>query len=224
MTRPTIDIWLPTYHRSGKLATVAKNIEKTTKNNFVLYFGVEPDDDASWVAALRTGHQVVYNSYAPGYAGAVQTMYEVSKSPFWIHANDDFEFLPDWDVVPLSMFDAPHIMVVGVREQEHSSFSAVFMARRSYIEKMSGVIGMPNRVLYPYHHNYVDTEFTETAKARGVWAKCDAPCILHKHPGIIGGDKDETYRKNDATVAQDEETFHSREHLWKNYNKESDRL
>ncbi len=221
---PTIDIWLPTYHRPDKLAEVARNIGQTTHHSFNLYFGVEPDDEASARAAEQTGHSVIINAHEPGYSGTIQTMYEHSHASLWIHANDDFEFLPDWDKQPVAMFDAPHIMVVGVREQEHSSFSAVFIARRSYIEEMSGVIGIPNRVLYPYHHNYVDTEFTETAKARGVWAKCDAPCILHKHPGIIGGDKDETYRKNDATAPQDEGIFHSREHLWKNYNKESDHL
>ena len=215
-----IDIWLPTYHRPDRLAAVARNIEQTTKSDYILYFGVEPEDAVSWEAARATGHQVVDNKYELGYAGTIQSMYEVSSSPFWIHVNDDFEFLPGWDVVPLSMFDTPSVMVVGVSEQENSGLSAVSMARRSYIEKLSGVIGMPNRVFYPYNHNYVDTEFTETAKARGVWAGCNAPCILHKHPGIIGGDKDAIYLKNDATVGIDEQTYRGREHLWKNYSSE----
>lgn len=212
-----IDIWLPTYGRPHKLAAVAKNIEETTKNPFTLYFGVEPNDEASLEAAKATGHEVVINKYEPGYSNTIQTLYEASSSPFWFHANDDFEFLPNWDVVPLAMFETPHIMVVGVKEQEHTSYSAVCMARRSYIENMSGVLDIPNRVFYPYHHNYVDTEFTETAKVRGAWAYCDAPCILHQHPGIIGGEKDATYQKNDATAALDEDTFLSRQHLWKDY-------
>lgn len=219
---PAVDIWLPTYHRPNKLAAVAKNIEKTTKGSFQLYFGVEPEDIDSLAAARATGHNVVVNYHGSGYAGTIQSLYESSSAPLWIHANDDFEFLLGWDEQPVAMFEAPHIMVVGVREQEHSSFSAVCMARRRYIEERSGVIGVPNTVFYPYHHNFVDTEFTETAKARGVWAKCDAPCILHQHPGIIGGDKDATYRKNDATAAVDEALFRSREHLWKNYNEESE--
>lgn len=212
-----IDIFLPTYKRPGKLAAVAKNIEETTKNPFTLYFGIEPEDEASIEAAKATGHRVIINKYSQGYANTIQSIYEISESPFFLHANDDFEFLPDWSVQPLAMFDTPHIMVVGVREQENTTFSAVCVARRSYIEKMSGVLDMPNRVFYPYGHNYVDTEFTETAKARGVWAYCDAPCIKHLHPGIIGGDKDETYRKNDAAAAEDERTYLSRQHLWKNY-------
>jgi hypothetical protein len=216
-----LDIWLPTYHRPHKLAAVAKNIEETTKNPFTLYFGVEPDDEASIEAAKATGHKVVINKYEQGYANTIQSIYEASSAPFWLHANDDFEFLPDWDVHPLAMFDTPHIMVVGVREQENTTFSAVCIGRRSYIEKMSGVLDMPNRVFYPYGHNYVDTEFTETAKARGVWASCDAPCIQHLHPGIVGGNKDATYRKNDASAATDEQIYLSRQHLWKNYNGET---
>lgn len=210
-------IWLPTYKRPHKLQQVADNIKEATKNSYTLYFGCEPDDKESIEAAKATGAKVVVNKYEMGYSNTIQSMYEASREPFAFHANDDFLFLPNWDEAPLSMFAAPNIMMVGVKQRaDDNDCSAICFWRRKYIEKQSGVIDMPNRVFYPYHHNYQDTESTLTAQKRGVWAKCDTPCIEHQHPGFTGGEKDETYKKNDATVHLDEQTFNSRKHLWEN--------
>lgn len=212
-----LGIYLPTYKRPHTLADVAKNIEETTFSDFVLYFGCEPDDKESIDAARKTGHKVVINKYDgdAGYSNTIQSIYEESSEPIFFHANDDFIFLKDWDKIPMSMFKTEWVQMVGVPQNEQDrTYSAICFTRRSYIKERSGVIDMPNRVFYPYHHNYQDTEFTYTAQARGVWASSDAPCIIHQHPGIVGGDKDETYRKNDATVGQDEITFNSRKHLW----------
>jgi hypothetical protein len=210
-----IDILLPTYKRPHALAAVAKNIEEATKHPFKLYFGLEKDDKAGIAAAKATGHEVVVNPSEPGYSNTIQAMYEASNNPFMFHANDDFIFLENWDEVPIAMFDTDWVQVVGVKQNEADrSMSAICLWRRKYIEEQSGVIDMPNRVFYPYNHNYIDTEFTQTAQHRGVWAACDAPCIDHQHPGFTGKEKDETYKKNDATMELDRETFESRKHLW----------
>lgn len=212
----TLAIWLPTYKRGHKLQQVADNIKETTKSSYTLYFGLEPDDIEGIAAAKAVeGAKVVINPYEMGYSNTVQAMYEVSDEEFAFHANDDFLFLPNWDETPLSMFETPHIMMVGVKQREiDQDCSAICFWRTSYIKDQSGVIDMPNRVFYPYHHNYQDTESTRTAQKRGVWAKCDAPCIEHQHPGFTGAEKDETYKKNDATANIDRETFESRQHLW----------
>lgn len=211
----TIGIYLPTYKRPHTLQGVADNIEETTYNKFNLYFGCEPDDKESIDAARKTGHKVVVNKYEKGYSNTIQSIYEVGNEPIFFHANDDFLFLPEWDKVPVSMFDTDWVQMVGVKQNEaDKSMSAICLMRRKYIEERSGVIDMPNRVFYPYHHNYQDTELTQTAQARGVWASCDSPCIEHQHPGIVGGSKDATYLMNDATFPLDEATFNSRKHLW----------
>ena len=209
-------IWLPTYKRPHKLQQVADNLRKATRSSYTLYFGLEPHDEAGIEAARKVeGAVVIINPYEMGYSNTVQAMYEQSNEPFAMHANDDFLFLDGWDEKPLAMFEAPHVMMVGVKQREQDTdCSAICFWRTSYIKEQSGVVDMPNRVFYPYHHNYQDTESTLTAQKRGVWAKCDAPCIEHQHPGFTGGEKDETYKKNDATAAIDERTFQSRKHLW----------
>lgn len=211
-----LGIFCPTYKRPQALKALAANIAATTKTSYNLYFGLEPTDGEGFTAAKATGHRVVINNGKQGYSNTIQSIYHSSKEPLIIHINDDFEFLPNWDEVPVSMFDTDWVQVVGVRQNEaDKQMSAVFMFRRKYIEEQSGVIDMPNRVFYPYNHNYQDTEFTQTAQKRGVWAGCDSLGIIHQHPMLTGiGDKDETYRMNDATSHLDEQTFNSRKHLW----------
>lgn len=208
---------LPTYKRPSILQAVADNIKATTKNSYTLYFGVESDDKASYEAALATGHKVVVNKYGSeeGYSNTIQSIYEISQEPFIFHSNDDFEFLQDWDEHPIAMFETEQVQVVGVPQNEaDKTYSAICFIRRKYIEEQSGVVDMSNRVFYPYHHNYQDTEFTRTAQSRGVWYSSSAPCINHLHPGFTGKEKDETYKKNDATYELDRITFENRQHLW----------
>jgi hypothetical protein len=212
----TLSIWCPTYKRPHKLQAVADNLRATTKNTYTLYFGVEPEDEASFVAASKVeGAVVIVNKYEMSYPNTIQTIYEQSKEPLCIHINDDFEFLPDWDEIPVSMFETPSVMVVGMRQHEGDNHgSAIAMFRRSYIEEQSGVIDMPNRVFYPYPHHYCDTEFTMTAQHRGVWFRCDKLVILHHHYGFTGAERDETYIKNDNTSEQARLIYESRKHLW----------
>lgn len=213
----SLGIYLPTYKRADRLQAVANNVESTTRADFTLYFGCEPDDTASIEAAKATGHQVVINKGRSGYSDTIQTIYETSEEPVFFHANDDFEFLDGWDVAPLTFLaENPDVQVLGAHDGMPSvSYSTISFARRKYIEQLSGVVDMPNRVFFPYSHNYVDTEFTYTAQARGVWDKIETPCIKHHR---IGGD--ETYQKNDATSSEDKITFESRRHLWESINKE----
>jgi hypothetical protein len=142
-------------------------------------------------------------------------MYEVAKEPFQIHINDDFEFMQNWDEVPIAMFEREDLMVVGLRQNEADRHgSAICMWRKRYIKEQSGVIDIPNRVFYTYNHNFIDTEFTQTAQKRGVWAKCDPLVLHHLHPGFTGKEKDDTYKKNDLTFEDDERAFNQRKHLW----------
>ena len=214
-----LGIFLPTYKRPHTLQAVATNIEEATKSEFTLYFGCEAGDTESIEAAKATGHRVVINKYDPkfGYSNTIQSIYEESDEDVVFHSNDDFEFLDGWDVAPMQFLaDNPDVMVLGAHDgMPTPSYSTISFIRREYIELFSGVVDMPNRVFYPYHHNYQDTELTYTAQARGLWAKIETPCIKHNR---VGGD--ETYSKNDATSPKDAETFKSRERLWKNINKE----
>lgn len=214
-----LGIYIPTFGRPNKLQQVADNIKEATRGDYSLYWCVESFDKESIKAAKKTGAKVIINRGKPCYADALQTVYENTKEQIFFWGNDDFLFLKDWDAEPMKMMNENNeIGVLGVRDgNPNTRFSTISFIRRSYIEEQSGVIDMPNRVLYPYHHNYVDDELTGTAKKRGVWAYCTTPCIHHQHHSFKWlGDfpHDKTYAKNDANFAKDSETYYSRVHLW----------
>lgn len=206
-----LGIYLPTWHRPGKLQEVATNIEQNTNTPFTLYWGIEPDDTASIEAAKKTGHKVVINKYDMGYSNTIQTIYEQAKEPIWFHANDDFYFPKDWDKPHIKFLDEnPEVMVLGVPDGTASeAYSTISFCRKKYIDEQSGVVDMPKRVFYPYNHNFQDTEFTKTAQFRGVWNCCTEPCIDHRREG-----DDETYQKNNATYEADSIIYHTRKHLF----------
>lgn len=213
-------VWIPTYGRPHKLQAVADNLKANTYNDFQLYWGVEPNDRESILAAKDTGYPVIINEYDKGYSNTIQTIYEQTDELVFFHGNDDFVYLKDWDKAPLEYMEKyPDIMVLGAHDgNPKTRFYTICFIKRQYIEEQSGVIDMPNRVFYPYKHNYQDTEFSETAVSRGVWDKLDVPCIEHHNPGLshLFGDieHDETYAMNDKTAGEDAATYNSRLKLW----------
>lgn len=214
-----LGVYIPTYGRPKKLQQVADNLKQNTKGEYKLYWCVESFDRESILAAKDTGYPVIINEGKSTYSDALQTIYEQTNEPVFIWANDDFYFLKDWDEKPMQMMEAdPGIGVLGIDDgNPQTNYTAISFIRRKYIEEQSGVIDMPNRVLYPYNHNYCDNELTETAQHRGAWDKSIGPCIHHQHPSFTWlGDfpTDETYVRNNLKDAEDNELFHSRRHLW----------
>lgn len=200
----------PTWHRPQRLQEVVDNIKKSTRSPYTLYWGCEPDDRESIIAAGDTGAKVIINKGKQGYSDTVQTIYEQSDEPILFFCNDDFLFSDGWDLIPMKFLkDNPEVMVLGVEDGLDNTFNTVHFVRRRYIQEQSGVVDQTNRVFYPYNHNFADTEFTKTAQKRSVWDKVEGSCITH-----LRLPKDETYLKNELKFAQDHTTYLSRLHLF----------
>lgn len=215
-----LGIYIPSYGRADKLAALAENIKTATEGDFQLYWGLEKRDKESIKAAEKTGYPIIFNTGESKYSDALQAIYENTDEEIFFWGNDDFYFLPSWNEGPLRVMEInPKIGVLGVHDgNPKTRYNTISFVRRSYIKEQSGVIGIPNRVLYPYLHNYVDDELTGTAQARGVWDKYEGPCIEHRHHSFTWLKDtlpmDGTYRKNDSGFARDTETFYARRHLW----------
>lgn len=151
-----------------------------------------------------------------GYPDAIQTAYEADDSPYFVAANDDFDFQPGWDTTALSCLEASGAQVAALNDGSPSPFRfrTIALVRREYIEEQSGVCDMPGRVFYPYHHNYVDTEFYFTARKRGVLVECPESVVIHRHPDWGFASTDSTYLRAQETLSEDAQTFNARAHLW----------
>jgi hypothetical protein len=209
-----IGIYVPTLGRPHVLQRLVNNIHASTTLPHRIIFVVEPHDEESLNAAWQTGELVSINEGSPSYSNSLQTAYDLDNSDYFIGANDDFDFFPNWDTEAMKVM-GNGVMVVGIHDgSPQCGFSTISLVDRRYIGTMSGVIDIPNRVNYPYRHNYVDTEFHATAVKRGVFAPAPNSVILHKHPDWGHAEDDETYRKSQATMSLDATTFASRTHLW----------
>lgn len=210
-----LGIYVPTLGRPHVLQRVVDNITATTVTPHTVVFVTEKHDPESFAAAEATGATVIENAYEPSYSNALQTAYEQVPTKFFVGANDDFDFQAGWDSAALMAWQQPGIHVVGLNDgSPNCHFTTISLVERRYIEEQSGVIDMPNRVNYPYKHNYVDTEFFLTAVKRGVFTAAPSSMVLHRHPDFGHATIDDTYRKSQASSIEDGETFASRRHLF----------
>src|SRR4051812_42995374 len=93
-----LGVYCPTRGRPSAPARLAENVRNNTTVPYELVFVTEPGDDAAQDAVvIETNARLLLNTGAPSYSDALQTAYEASDHPFFIGANDDFDFQPGWD-------------------------------------------------------------------------------------------------------------------------------
>ena len=210
-----IDVIMPSYGRPHALKKAADNAYENTKNSMILTFVFEPTDEESIKVAKEIGKKYILSKYPGNHTGAANTAYEMTDEPFFIIANDDFNFHKDWDVPAIEKMVDPVIGVVGLNDGSNTGFTAITLVRRVYIETQSGCMDIPNTLYFPgYNHNYVDTEFSSTAKKRGAYIACPESVVEHMHWAFGKSVMDATYEKSNATSQADSITFGNRCHLW----------
>jgi len=213
MSEIRIAVIIPTFNRTDKLERAAKNVHENTTISHRIYFVIEPGEWASFNEIKRIGESLIISKYPGCHTGAANTAYEETYEPFFMLANDDFNFHPGWDIEAMSkMVDG--VSVVGVNDGM-GQYTPITFVRRSYIQEQSGSMDTKNTLYFPgYNHNYVDTEFAETAKKRGVWTECPESVVEHLHWTYNKSPMDKTYEKSHATASQDQLLYESRRILW----------
>ena len=218
-----IDIVIPTYGRPHRVAEVAADIAAATTVEHRVLFVIEADDLATDKACQEARVEYVTNEGARSYGGAINTGRRYSFNEWVFTGADDLHFHPGWDVAALRACAAanPWAHVIGtddllnpyVRQGVHATHSLV---RRSYLDEVGGVVDEgPGSFLFEgFGHNYVDTEFIGTAKARCVFRPCFESVVAHLHESAGLSPRDATHDKADATYGADAELYESRRHLW----------
>lgn len=207
---------------------LAENIRDATTAAVTTLFVVEEDDAASRAeAASLTGWAMwCANARKRNWAGALNHGYQAMAAADFTHiftAADDLRFSDGWDKPALQMLETyPHLRVAGtndlhnpyVLDREHAT---AYLIDRRYIDQVGGVAGQPPEIVQceEYEHNWTDTEFIETAKARGVFMSCLESVVEHMHPSWGRGEWDEGYRRSDRGMDADGFLYRSRKHLWR---------
>lgn len=214
-----VAILIPTFERSHSLQRVVDNIHENTLGEYTIYFIAEPRDLGTIKAVKGTTAQLLLNEQEPCYAGAINTAYHKTKEPYLFLGADDLAFHQGWLKACLSRFRYG-VEVVGTNDLAHPDVLAGTtathsMVTRRYIREEGGRADMKDTVLYPYKHNYCDTEFIATAKARGVFMPCLDSKVEHLHWAWGKAPMDSTYRKGFGHNTSDRLLYQERSHLWR---------
>lgn len=213
-------VLIPTFQRAHRLWDVAENALLSSPD-VTVYFIIEPFDRETMemVSMLRDLKAVnfIWNERTKNYAGAINTGVQRTTEPLVFAGADDLNFHAGWLEVAAAKL-SEMIKVVGTndlgnREVLSGEHATHYLVARDYAN--IGVIDQPGVMLCEqYEHNWTDTEFIQTAKARGAFLPCLESIVEHKHWAWGKASVDETYNKGSRTEPNDRARFLERQHLW----------
>ena len=99
-----IDILIPTFGRSGRIARISEQIHAATVLEHRIVWIVEADDLDS-VDAVPDGDWPIVNERSRNYAGAINTAFLASRADQVFLGADDVVFHPGWDLAATACLD-----------------------------------------------------------------------------------------------------------------------
>lgn len=215
-----IDVLVPTYGRAGRLERVRRNIADNTFTQHQVTFIVEADDDRSLLELDRIGARWVVNQRSRNYAGAINTGYEASDCDFMFTGADDLNFHPGWDIKALKAGD-DWFQVVGTNDLLNpyvlaGTHATHYLVDRRYLDDIGGVVdqGPGSFMCELYTHQFTDTEFVGTAKARVRFRPCLEAVVEHLHFTVGKSERDATYEFAYDHLDDDSALYDERRELW----------
>lgn len=219
-----IDIVIPSFGRPHKILEAVKNASKNTFTEHMIVVVVEKEELIEYSLAIGGASPVLVipNNRSRNYAGAINTAAQLDPigRDYLFTAADDLNFHPGWDVNALAHM-TDQVKVVGTNDLGNihvlNGYHAThYLVAEEYLWSPGGVIdGDPGHVLFEgYDHNYTDTEFIGTAKARAVFCPGLDSVVEHIHPAFGKTPLDATYEKGNLHLRDDEVLYESRKHLW----------
>lgn len=210
---PDIAVLIPTYLRAEKIGPLAENIAAVTETPHRIYFIAEYGDEPTRDALETVDAVSVFGDFG-SCARAMNMGYQASTEPFLHTGNDDLEYQEGWDIAALTALEDETKHICGTNDS-HGRMTCFAFVRRSYIEQHSGVFDKPNTLYHEYASQYVDTEFADYARARGVWTEARDSVTKHLHHDF--GDADPghpNYEKARAHLEADHALYRERKPQW----------
>lgn len=220
-----IDVLVPTFGRADRLAAVARNIREATAGvDHRVVFIIEDDDLASRDAlhACAETHVCLTNARARNYAGACNTAYHALDGDHLFAGSDDLRFHPGWAQEALARLASnPWTQVAGTNDLlnpyvAQGTHATHYLIERGYLDREGGCVDEgPGSFLHEgYDHQYTDTEFIGTAKARARFLPCHESVVEHMHFLAGKSPHDDTYVRAYADEVKDSQLYDERRALW----------
>ncbi len=208
---------VPVLRRPHRVAPLMESVARVTPDPFRLLFVCDSDDYSEQETIDGLGGDRI--QVDGNYAQKINAAYRVTVEPLLFLGADDIEFHPFWFERAVERLSDPSIGVVGtndlgnprVRAGLHATHSLV---TRAYIDE-HGTIDESGKVLHEsYPHEYVDTEFVQTAMHRQAWAFARDSVVEHMHPHWGKAPTDALYDAHRGRMKLGERIYTRRKHLW----------
>lgn len=213
-----IDILIPVLGRPHNITPLLESL-KVTVTPYRVFFLCSPGDTDQIEECLRSGWQTWIVPWAPGrgdFARKINWAFDHTHSSWLFQGADDLKFYAGWDTAALALARDRDKQVVGTNDLHNPQVkrgiqSTHTLFARHYIEEQGGTHDRTGKVFCErYDHQYVDLEFCETARRRGVWAFAKQSIVEHLHPHWGLAEKDATYEKGARLTASDYRLYQKR--------------
>jgi Glycosyltransferase like family 2 len=214
-----IAILVPVLGRPHEVAPLLESIA-VTKEEHTVYFLCSPNDRKQIAACEASDAEVIVVPFRPGpadFARKINYGFDVTEEPWLFQAADDIRFSPDWERQALAVATAKRVGVIGTNDlgnplviRGRTSTHTLF--ERKYIEEYGGgtVDGSGRVFCELYDHQYVDSEFIQTAQMRKQWAFSRGSVVEHFHPHWGKAQMDNTYKKAMRATVKDRGLYQKR--------------
>lgn len=217
-----VRVVLPVLQRPERAAYVyhsllASQRELPLRPLFVVSYG----DDKELRAVKGTGAdfvQLFEGRRSGDYARKINLGATLTAEPWIFTGADDVAFEPGWADVAVAFAEKGGLRAIGVNDRgrwarHKQPPSTHFLVARSYIAE--GTADERDAVFHEgYDHNYVDTEFMETARSRQAYGYCAASVVEHLHPVWRKGRRDAVYALGQLHTKEDYHRYLRRRPLW----------
>lgn len=229
----TMAALIPTYNRPAeRLKSLIDNFRKTAFAEGIRYADIFllTEEDALNISEVRKlpwileGVDVLPNQRSRNYAGAINTgVRRLAPSyDYLFFGADDILFHQGWLQAALDVFRvSKHTKVVGTNDLLNPYVlkgwhATHYLVDADYLKVEGGIIDgeRPDALFEGYSHNFTDTEFIGTAKARAAFLPCLDSVVEHMHWSVGKSERDATAEKAYAGYDTDAALYDERKHLW----------
>lgn len=216
-------ILIPVLRRPKNIYPLVSSILNTTTASFEIVFIASPGDheEISELGNLKQPYLLMEDSYEGkgDYARKINHGFRSIDAEWYFLGADDLLFHPLWFEAAMATYEATGACVIGTNDLgnpqvlrgEHATHSLVL---GEYAAEC-GTIDEPGKILHiGYPHEYVDTEFIETAKWRGAFAFSNDSRVEHLHPNWGKAPMDSIYAGQNERMNKGRILFEQRKRLW----------
>jgi hypothetical protein len=221
-----ISILVPVLGREHQIEPLLTSIAEATKTEYRVTFICSPGDPAR-KACLASEADTIVVTWDPDradFARKINLAYEQTEPEEWyFQGATDLVFHPEWDKQAFHVAQSSRCGVIGTNDLgnplvKRGNHATHILFSREYIETHGGTFDGSGTVFTPaYDHQFVDTEFIQTALLRGQFKAALRSHVEHMHPHWGKGETDDTYAKSERSFREDAKLHNERIRLMRRF-------